>query len=135
MLNKYLLLFLCVLLISHKAVAEEYQSIKIYYCDWDFLSRVRMNVDDVRKVFFTKIEIVNQLEIRKFTGGFSKKGWISSNESETPDVRLVMDFYNANGDLVKTYYASKFYLYSSNGKKKIKIEDKFREKFKVRAEF
>ena len=110
--------------------AKEISNIVIYLHDWDADTRHPLSAEDVREQWYIRTEIRDSIAI----DGFMKN--LPSSWSENPDdkinvgARLVIDVRKANGDLL-TYYASQFYLYTDNGLRRTRIDESFKNRFRI----
>jgi hypothetical protein len=133
--NSLLVLITFFLCFSDYAVARKSGNMEvvIYHVDWELRTRSNLSVDYVRQRYTTKIHLRSATDVQGFIDSLHIERMESYQEEfslEDVDIRLVVDFVNADGD-VKTFYASRFLLIDKDNKKKFNIDQKFRDKLSI----
>ena len=133
-MKKFLLLMI-LFAMPFSAVADsgshKYAKVEVYYYDWEIPVRSDLSIDDVRKNYFIKTIIQDEYTISQFvnTLRIDELSPVHSNFKNV-DVRLVIDLIKTDGSM-ETYIASRFYLYSSDLQREMKIDDEFRDRFRL----
>ncbi len=106
--------------------------VKIYYLDWDVLTRVAINTKQMRDGFYqTYCHIkINDDFVKSLLPILQLDKLAALKEPVHPDVRLVVDLIH--GEDVSTYIADRFTLYSSDMSQSHLIDDTFRNFFRER---
>jgi hypothetical protein len=133
MIKNFLALLATLLILAESSYAADYVRAMIYYHDWNINVRVQMKPIDVRERYLTSLDIRDGRMVRELV---DKLPLSDLRELEThienQDVRLVIDFFLADGG-VDTFYASKFRLFDSSGTHGVELEPSFGQGFALEA--
>lgn len=104
---------------------------EIYYFDWDVITRSRLSIDDVRRMYHAKIFIRGNHQVHRFIKkvGIDKLAPAAAPDHEV-DVRVVIDLAFESGE-VRTLFADRFHLYSMDSRSSTPVDDRFRDAFRV----
>jgi hypothetical protein len=114
---------------SSEAPTQDFTHATIYYYDWDVQVIARQSIEDVRVSYYTKIEIKDAIEATRFAKLLADRKFETHPSPQSVDVRLVVDLYAENG-MKRTYYASKFRIYSPDAASSASVDEAFKSRFR-----
>ncbi len=99
--------------------------ISCYFTDWDVLTRVSQSADDIRSHPHTVFHLKSADEITAFLAILRIEDIKPTQDAGPEDARMTIDIEAPDG--LRTYYASRFSLCSSDSSRKRAIDATFRE--------
>ena len=110
-------------------LAVEPDQIVISYSGWETLSRHRWSLDEARAAAKVLIRINDSARAAAFLAWLEPDALRPIETAEPGDARLVIDLYS-DGQILTTYYADRFYLYTGDSLHRREIDDAFRLRFR-----
>lgn len=94
----------------------DYSSVKIYFVQWDIMTRVMLSPEDVRRMRHFYIEINDTTMILKVVDAVNFNDFQERDNSQPEPARLVIDFIK-NDKVIKTVYANKSHILNEKSTK------------------
>jgi hypothetical protein len=99
-----------------KGFSKEYSTVKIYFVNWDVMTRTVLFPKDVREAKQLYVEINDELMISKIHKAIYGTIFKDRNNTIPEPARLVVDFIGSDG-IVNTVYANESHILTNDSSK------------------
>lgn len=109
---------------------NKYQKLEVYFVSWELLTRVRLRVEDVKRMRHVYMAIIDDSVIANISNAIHNHTFKENRTGANHDARLVLEFTYKNGNS-EIYYASQNKLLSGDSKKIADLDKELLQKLNV----
>ena len=104
--------------------SHHYRQVKIYFIDWNILTRTRLTPEDVKRMNHVYLEVNEGAAVSNIANSISSKVFKDHDGTKPEEARMVIELVSKNGKLV-LFYANKAHLLNSSSTRCSEIDQDF----------